>query len=221
MSSAADMQVNGEMEHVLRSRASKVAHPQVLRAQDEEKPNGNTDGGSHQSRYTLLRDTSSESHSILTMLDSSGTSTPAPADAPPSVQSISTARRQIRAQQKHRLFPSIDYAARLSHFDPNSEHRDFQGFFALFWVGLAIMVITTMLRNIKDTGYPMRVKIWALFTEDMWQLALSDGAMVASTGLSLPLHLLFRRSDGWLRWGRGGMWIQSVFQFAWLVYWVR
>src|ERR1700710_631558 len=85
----------------------------------------------------------------------SGRSTPVPADAPPSVQSISSARKQLRAEQRRRLFPTIEYASRVSHFDPNSEYRDFQGFYILFWIALTIMAITTMLRNIKDTGYPM------------------------------------------------------------------
>ena len=137
------------------------------------------------------------------------------------MQSISSARKQVRAQQKHRLFPTIDYSARVSHFDPKSEYRDFRGFFVLFWIGLAIMVITTMLRNIKDTGYPLRVTVWALLTANTWQLAASDLVMVMATGLSLPLQKLFRRSNGWLRWSNAGVIIQSIFQIAWLVLWVK
>lgn len=127
----------------------------------------------------------------------------------------------MRAQQKQRLFPSIDYAARVSHFDRRSDYRDFRGFFVLFWIGLAIMVLTTMLRNIKDTGYPLRVRVWALLTANTWQLGLSDLAMVVSTGFCLPLQLVFRRSNGWLRWSDFGMAIQSFFQLAWAALWVK
>lgn len=119
------------------------------------------------------------------------------------------------------MFPTIDYAARVSHFDPKSDYRDFRGFFVLFWIGLAIMVITTMLRNIKDTGFPFRVGVWALLTERVWQLALSDGAMIVSTSLSLPLHKLFRNSKKWLWWEKAGMPIQSVYQAAWFTLWVN
>lgn len=119
------------------------------------------------------------------------------------------------------MFPTIDYSARVSHFDPRSEYKDFRGFFVLFWVGLAIMVITTMLRNIKDTGYPLRVHVWSLLTENVKQLFFADLAMVASTSLSLPLHKAFRSSKGWLRWEKGGMAIQSMFQAAWLVFWIK
>lgn len=155
------------------------------------------------------------------LMHGSGRSTPLPPDAPPSAQSISSARKQVRAQQKHRMFPTVEYAARVSHFDPRSEYRDFRGFFVLFWIGLAIMVITTTLRNIKDTGYPLRHQMWDLLTNKTWELGISDGVMVGSTSLSVPLQMLFRRSKGWLRWENLGMPIHSAFQIAWLVLWVK
>ncbi|KAL8899889.1 MAG: hypothetical protein Q9207_005960 [Kuettlingeria erythrocarpa] len=192
---------------IARPRPIKPGNPGVLRAQEE---NGGLKANSGLSNFELS-----------TSGMSSGRSTPIPPDAPPSAVFISSARKQIRAQQKHRLFPSIDYAARVSHFDPKSEYRDFRGFFVLFWIGLAIMVITTMLRNIKDTGFPFRVGVWALLTQRVWQLALTDGAMVASTALSLPLQKVFRNSKGWLRWERAGMPIQSIYQAAWLALWVN
>ena len=81
------------------------------------------------------------------------------------------------------------------------------------------MAITTMMRNIKDTGYPMRVQIWGLFTVKVWELGLADGLMVASTAISLPLHRIFRRSSVF-HWAGPGMAIQSVYQILWLAFWV-
>lgn len=141
-----------------------------------------------------------------------------PVDAPPSVQSISSARKQLRAQQRRRLFPTIEYASRVSHFDPNSEHRDFQGFYILFWIALTIMAITTILRNIKDTGYPMRVQIWALFTVRTWELGVADALMVASMMVVLPIQQLCRTKL--LRWNGPGMAVQSVYQVVWFSFWV-
>ncbi|OJJ47598.1 hypothetical protein ASPZODRAFT_24511 [Penicilliopsis zonata CBS 506.65] len=152
-------------------------------------------------------------------LESSGYSTPVPEDAPPSAFSISSARKQARA--RNRLFYTIDYVPRVSHFDPKSDYHDFRGFFTLFWIGLFIMVVTTVLRNIKDTGYPLRVQVWAMLSANVWELALSDLAMVVSTGLALPIHLLVRGSSGWLAWSRGGMVAQSVFEACWLVLWIN
>lgn len=167
------------------------------------------------------RGTVTSTHAIASSNISSGRSTPVPADAPPSVQSISSARKQVRARR--RLFPTIEYASRVSHFDPNSDYRDFQGFYILFWIALTIMATTTMLRNIKDTGYPMRVEIWGLFTVKVWELALADALMVFTTALSLPLHKLFRSPTGkalGLGWAGGGMALQSVIQTIWFSIWV-
>ncbi|KAK0719860.1 MBOAT, membrane-bound O-acyltransferase family-domain-containing protein [Lasiosphaeris hirsuta] len=152
----------------------------------------------------------------------SGRSTPIPVDAPPSVFSLSSARKQARAEQRRRIFPTIEFASRVSHFDPNSDYRDFHGFFNLFWIGLAIMAITTMLRNIKDTGSPLRVQIWGLFTVKLWHLAIADFMMVATTAVCLPLHRIFRAEPvgGALTWHRGGMAIMSIYQIIWLAIWV-
>jgi len=77
------------------------------------------------------------------------------------------------------------------------------------------------LRNIKDTGFPLRHQMWDLLTDKTWELGLSDAAMVGSTGLVVPMQKILRRSKGWLRWGNCGMAIHSSFQVAWLVLWVK
>ncbi|WEW55264.1 Sterol O-acyltransferase 2 (Sterol-ester synthase 2) [Emydomyces testavorans] len=82
------------------------------------------------------------------------------------------------------------------------------------------MVITTVLRNVKDTGYPLRVQVWSLLSANVFQLGLCDLAMVVSTGLTLPLHLAIRSSKGWLRWSRYGVVVQSLLQLVWLTFWV-
>lgn len=149
----------------------------------------------------------------------SGRSTPIPEDAPPSARSISTAKKQVRA--RNRLFYTIDYVPRVSHFDPESDYHNFRGFFTLFWIGLAIMVGTTMLRNIKDTGYPLRVRVWSLLTANVYEMGLSDLAMVVSSGLVLPLHKLYRSGPQWLRWSRAGVVIQSLGEALWMFLWLK
>lgn len=147
--------------------------------------------------------------------------TPLPDDAPPSAQSISSARKAARATAKKRLFHTIKYEPRTSHFDPRSEYRDFRGFFVLFWMGLGIMVFTTTLKNIKETGYPLRTQVYELLSRNVLTLAIADGLMVGSTAASLYFQKLFRKSGGILQWRRGGMWIQSVYQAIWLFIWVE
>ncbi|KAL1600659.1 Sterol O-acyltransferase 2 (Sterol-ester synthase 2) [Paraconiothyrium brasiliense] len=117
---------------------------------------------------------------------SSGRTTPIPENAPPSVKATSSARRQVRAEQRRRIFPTIEYVDRVSHFDPSSDYRDFRGFFVLFWIGLAIMVITAMLRNYKETGYPLNIRQWNLFKEKVFELAICDGLMYTATPTNTP-----------------------------------
>lgn len=216
---------NNHHEHILRPRAVKPGNPGVLRALSEDgllAPNGTkeyTDNGSStgQTRYLFV------SSKFISWYDtdlSSGRSTPVPADAPPSSHSIASARKELRAEQRRRIFHTIDYKSRVSHLDPTSEYANFQGFYVLFWIALTILAVTTMLRNIKDTGYPMRVKIWGLFTVKFWEMGVADGLMVASTGLSLPLHKMFRNNTLGFGWLGGGMAIQSIYQAVWFSCWV-
>ncbi|GAP92635.1 putative MBOAT family protein [Rosellinia necatrix] len=194
-------------DHVLRPRPRKPLHSQVSELA-RQTSSSSVDG--------LLDTPHLELASNLT----SGRSTPIPENAPASTKALSSARKQVRAEQRQRLFPTIEFASRVSHFDPNSDYRDFHGFFNLFWIGLAIMGITTMLRNYKDTGYPLRVQIWGLFTVKLWHLAIAEFFMVGSTALSLPLHRLFRRSRGAWTWNKGGMAVQSIYQVLWLAFWI-
>lgn len=211
--------LNGHGNHNIRFRAAKPANPQILRAQSDEGTLSNGQDAVEVGDSTEhTRYDPSLSISIITDIKS-GYSTPVPEDAPPSVQSMSSARKQLRAEQRRRIFPTIEYASRVSHFDPNSEYRDFQGFYILFWIALTIMVTTTMLRNIKDTGYPMKVQIWQqMFTSRTWELGVADGLMVASTMVVLPLQKMCR--SGLVRWHGLGMAIQSIYQALWFTIWV-
>ncbi|KAH6641387.1 MBOAT, membrane-bound O-acyltransferase family-domain-containing protein [Chaetomium tenue] len=193
-------------EYLVRPRPRKPLHSQLSQISNVSETNGTLEPPSN-------------GHGTGS---TSGRSTPVPLDAPPSVKSLSTARKQVRAEQRRRLFPTIEFASRVSHFDPNSDYRDFRGFFNLFWIGLAIMAITSMLRNIKDTGYPLRVEIWSLFTVKLWHLAIADFLMVATTAVSLPLQHLVRAAPngGRLTWAKGGMAIMSVYQVLWLAFWI-
>lgn len=165
------------------------------------------------------------SHDDLAKLSASERSipgTPVPQDAPPSVQATSAARQANRRMtKKRRLFPTVDYEDRVSYFDPRSTYSNFRGFFVLFWIGLVIMVVTTMLRNLREDGTLLNFRQYPLFRQDMEELAVSDGLMVTSTALSLPLHLLFKNSgQSLLKWNRGGMVVQSIYQALWLWFWI-
>ncbi|KAK6076627.1 MBOAT family protein [Seiridium cupressi] len=198
---------NGHDDHILRPRPRKPQHAQVSELAREFST-------AHANGF--LATPSEDISSGVT----SGRSTPIAEDAPHSAKALSSARKQVRAEQRRRLFPTVDFTSRVSHFDPTSDYRDFHGFFNLFWIGLAIMAITTGLRNIKDTGHPLRIQIWTLFTVKLWHLAIADFLMVVSTAVSLPLHKIFRESKGAMTWRKGGMAIQSIYQVVWLAFWI-
>ncbi|EGP88387.1 uncharacterized protein MYCGRDRAFT_41169 [Zymoseptoria tritici IPO323] len=171
----------------------------------------------------LLEDLKHE-RSGISSESASGRNTPAPPDdALPSVKATSAARQANRrkTKDKSRMFPTVEYEHRVSYFDPRSTYTNFRGFFVLFWVGLAIMVVTTMLRNIRESGVLLSFRQWPLFTENIEELFVVDILMCVSTALSLPLHVLFKNSDNVLfRWRSGGIIIQSIYQAAWLWTWI-
>ncbi|KAI9664036.1 MAG: hypothetical protein M1821_007527 [Bathelium mastoideum] len=200
MSTSAEIRPNGSVD-LLQPKPRKPVNPTILRTRNESEERVSSNG-------------------TPTSGISSRAETPVPEDAPPSAHATSSVRQQIRAFHKRRIFPTIEYEARVSHFDPKSEYTNFRGFFVLFWIGLAIMVVTAMLRNVKETGYPLTIRQWDLFTKNLWEMGLSDFLMVASTAVSLPLHKMYMSSKGIFRWKRGGMVIQSIYQAAWLSFWV-
>ncbi|RYP14206.1 hypothetical protein DL765_006526 [Monosporascus sp. GIB2] len=197
---------HNDHDHVLRPRPRKPQHSQVSELVRE-----------HSNGSSQLTPPPEGTISGTT----SGRSTPVAENAPESTKAIAHMRKQVRAEERRRrLFPPTNFQSRVSHFDPESEHHDFHGFFNLFWIGLAIMGITTMLRNYKDTGFPFRKQIWTLFTVKLWHLGIADFLMVASTAVILPLHKKCRKSRIGMTWTKGGMLIQSAYEVAWLSVWI-
>ena len=207
---------NGYAEHILRPRPVKPQNPSVLRTQkSDEGLQAPREAPSGTSRYAPPFNQSQLVRGLI--------SSQWPIN--PRSKGCSSLRPVYLLRQKgspsSRKTSHVSHEPRVSHFDPHSDYRDFRGFFILFWISLTIMVITTVLRNVRDTGYPFRVQTWKLLSANVIQLGLSDLVMVLSTGLSLPFQKLFRSSAVALQWRNGGMIIQSMFQAAWLAIWVE
>ena len=198
-----------------------------MATQSQTKPQVVANGVSHDLLQPLPRKpfnsrlrqvASSNQHPVTAIPDRTpgGTPTP-PDDAPPSVKATSAVRRELRRKTQHRIFPTIEYEDRVSYFDPRSTHADFRGFFVLFWIGLGILVVTTMARNLKETGTLLDIRQWPLFVENIYELAVWDGIMSLSTAIDLPLQLLYKsQSDGLLAWRKLGMVLQCALQAVWL-----
>ncbi|KAI5305479.1 hypothetical protein KEM56_004315 [Ascosphaera pollenicola] len=204
-------------EDQLEQRAPRTADAATLTS-DTAAPDTNARG--------LLKKVSTSSLS-------SGQSTPLSPDAPPSAHILSSARKGRRAAARKKLFYSIDYKPRASTLDPSSGPHDYHGFFALFWLALAIMVGTTLAKNWFETGHLLRVSMWGILYANFWQLGRVDFLMVASTGVGVLLQKLIRWGGmkdlttkggsawGILAWETTGFWLQSVYELAWLVFWAN
>lgn len=80
------------------------------------------------------------------------------------------------------------------------------------------MVLTTALRNLKETGQIVRTSIFSLFALAPAELAAAELLMVLSTIICLPLQKIFQCNT--ISWGKIGYLMQHVVQSLWLGVWV-
>lgn len=81
------------------------------------------------------------------------------------------------------------------------------------------MVLTTALKNLKETGQVVRTSIFSLFALAPAELAIAELLMVSSTIMCLPLQQMFQRHDV-VSWDKNGHWMQHGIQSVWLGIWV-
>lgn len=111
------------------------------------------------------------------------------------------------------------FTPRFTAFDrQNASNSDspFFGFFVLFWICVAGMIIKVAHKNWKDYGSILgRNEIMHLmFSRDVLILAITDGIMCASTVLGLAMQKAILA--GYLRWDRSGWILQQLWQTAYI-----
>lgn len=80
------------------------------------------------------------------------------------------------------------------------------------------MVLTAVLRNIKDTGTVLRTSIFSMFGEGPVELGIADLAMALSTYIFVPLQKRFAEPAwDWRSWG--WIWV-GLIQSFWVAFWV-
>lgn len=80
------------------------------------------------------------------------------------------------------------------------------------------MVLTTALKNLKETGQVVRSSIFSLFALAPAELAIAELLMVSSTMICLPLQQMFQRDT--VSWSKSGYLMQHGIQSLWLGIWV-
>lgn len=80
------------------------------------------------------------------------------------------------------------------------------------------MVLTTALKNLKETGQVVRTSIFSRFALAPAELAIAELLMVSSTIICLPLQQMFQRKI--VSWDKSGYLMQHAIQSLWLGVWV-
>ncbi|KZT09838.1 MBOAT-domain-containing protein [Laetiporus sulphureus 93-53] len=107
----------------------------------------------------------------------------------------------------------ITFSPRKSHFDTTNERsgrNEFRGFFTLFWISMFVFTIDTYMHSIEERGYPLEGAFFNLFSRDAVTLALSDAALILSTGVCVPFVKAIQH--GWIRYYWIGVVIQNLWQ---------
>lgn len=116
----------------------------------------------------------------------------------------------------HRFrFRDLEFTRQLSTFDrqnPNFSSSEFHGFFTLFWLGVALLLVKVAANNWRTYG-----TIWGkneivrlMFHKDVLILGLTDLVLCWSTFFCLGLQRAILH--GYLRWSGMGWVIQNVCQ---------
>jgi sterol O-acyltransferase len=86
----------------------------------------------------------------------------------------------------------------------------FQGFFSLFWISIFIFTVQSYVRSIEASGRPLNLGFATMFSQDAFTLALSDAALILSTGICVPFAIAIKK--GWIKYYWTGLIIQHLIQ---------
>lgn len=110
-------------------------------------------------------------------------------------------------------FSDLIFTRQFTAFDrqnPVSASSPFHGFFTLFWLGTALLLLKVGADNWRTYGsvFGRNEIMTMMFHRDVAVLGLTDGVMCASTVFCLVLQRAIIR--GWLSWNKQGWIIQNV-----------
>ncbi|KAI2638896.1 MBOAT family protein [Hypomontagnella submonticulosa] len=107
------------------------------------------------------------------------------------------------------------FTRQFSAFDRQNQdaaNSPFHGFYVLFWISVAVLIIKMGADNWRKTGNPLGTNeiMETMFRRDVIVLLLSDGIMCGLTGVSWVIQrLVFLQ---YLNWDRSGWIIQNIWQ---------
>ncbi|KAI9668439.1 MAG: acyl-CoA/sterol acyltransferase [Alyxoria varia] len=124
-------------------------------------------------------------------------------------------RQKSSAQGKRSGLRDLVFTRRFTQFDrqnPSNTESPFYGFFTLFWLVMAGMLLRVAAYNYKIYGSILGSNevLKLMFSHDVIVLGLTDGVMCASTAFGLALQKLIAK--GYFNWRTSGYIIESVWQ---------
>jgi sterol O-acyltransferase len=101
--------------------------------------------------------------------------------------------------------------------NPRASSSPFHGFFTLFWLAMALLLVRIAAQNYRDLGSMFgRAEILHLMVDrDLFVMLTTDGLMCISTTFCLLLQRCISR--GYLTWDRSGWIIQSLWEIIFTV----
>ncbi|KAI7777174.1 hypothetical protein LA080_003906 [Diaporthe eres] len=112
-------------------------------------------------------------------------------------------------------FSDYVFTRKFSTFDRQNAaaaNSPFHGFFTLFWIAVAFLLLKIGAENWKSTGSPLGTNdiMKSMFKRDVVVLLISDGVMCGLTGVSWILQVLIK--NDYLDWNSSGWIIQNIWQ---------
>jgi len=127
---------------------------------------------------------------------------------------------QEASGKKQRMrFRDLVFTRQFTTFDrqnPVSSESPFFGFFTLFWIAMAFLLLQSAMRNYREYGSILGSNEVAkmMFSHDVLVLGATDGVMTVGMFVTFFLQVLVQK--GYINWSKGGWVLQNVWQTAYL-----
>lgn len=111
------------------------------------------------------------------------------------------------------------FTRRFTTFDrqnPSNTESPFLGFYVLFWIAMAFLLLRVAVHNHRVTGSVLGENqlMKMMFSREIISLGLTDGLMFLSTALGWCLQIIIHK--GYLSWNRSGWILQNLWQTFYL-----
>ena len=118
-------------------------------------------------------------------------------------------------QAKRHKMRDFQFTPANTAFDRHNPERkgSFHGFFALFWLAYAFLVLKTVAEHWRQTGSWHGGRLVAMYRLNVWDLVATDAVMVCSSVFCYALQVAVFRGLSWPRYG----W---YIQFAWQSFYI-